>query len=117
VKRDLKDWCIIKELALDRKEWKLAIHVSEPWSSVPSFYCLLSSFFSPLFHLFYYRFIAFSPLLIWFFYRLLFSPFSLLFHTFFFAYVVLSLTYPTCLGIKGLVVGWLARLDTTGAVD
>jgi hypothetical protein len=29
VKRDLKDWCI-KELALDRREWKLAIHVSEP---------------------------------------------------------------------------------------
>jgi hypothetical protein len=30
VKRDLKDWCIIKELALDRREWKLAFHVSEP---------------------------------------------------------------------------------------
>jgi hypothetical protein len=30
VKRDLKDWCIIKELALDRREWKLAIHVPEP---------------------------------------------------------------------------------------
>jgi hypothetical protein len=30
VKRDLKDWCIIKEIALDRREWKLAIHVSEP---------------------------------------------------------------------------------------
>jgi hypothetical protein len=30
VKRDLNDWCIIKELALDRTEWKLAIHVSEP---------------------------------------------------------------------------------------
>jgi hypothetical protein len=29
VKRDLKDWCIAKELALDRREWKLAIHVSE----------------------------------------------------------------------------------------
>jgi hypothetical protein len=41
VKRDLKDWCITKELALDRREWKLAIHVPEPWSSVPSF--LLSS--------------------------------------------------------------------------
>jgi hypothetical protein len=27
VKRDLKDWCIIKELALDRREWKLTIHV------------------------------------------------------------------------------------------
>jgi hypothetical protein len=30
VKRDLKDWCITKELALDRREWKLAIHVIEP---------------------------------------------------------------------------------------
>jgi hypothetical protein len=30
VKRDLKDWCITKELVLDRREWKLAIHVSEP---------------------------------------------------------------------------------------
>jgi hypothetical protein len=32
VKRDLNDWCITKELALDRREWKLAIHVPEPWS-------------------------------------------------------------------------------------
>jgi hypothetical protein len=45
VKRDLKDCCITKDLALDSREWKLAIHVPEPWSSVPSFYCLLSSFF------------------------------------------------------------------------
>jgi hypothetical protein len=29
VKRDLKDWCITKELVLDRREWKLAIHVPE----------------------------------------------------------------------------------------
>jgi hypothetical protein len=29
MKRDLKDWCIAKELALDRREWKLAIHVSK----------------------------------------------------------------------------------------
>jgi hypothetical protein len=29
VKRDLKDWCITKELALDRREWKLAIHMPE----------------------------------------------------------------------------------------
>jgi hypothetical protein len=27
VKRDLKDWCITKEFALDRREWKLAIRV------------------------------------------------------------------------------------------
>jgi hypothetical protein len=29
MKRDLKDWCITKELALDRREWKIAIHVPE----------------------------------------------------------------------------------------
>jgi hypothetical protein len=29
VKRDLKDWCITNELALDIGDWKLAIHVSE----------------------------------------------------------------------------------------
>jgi hypothetical protein len=29
VKIDLKDLCITKELALDRREWKLAIHMSE----------------------------------------------------------------------------------------
>jgi hypothetical protein len=29
VKRDLKNWCITKELALDRREWKLVIHVSK----------------------------------------------------------------------------------------
>jgi hypothetical protein len=29
VKRDLKDWCITKELVLNKREWKLAIHVTE----------------------------------------------------------------------------------------
>ena len=29
VKRDLKDWSITKELAMDRGAWKLAIHVPE----------------------------------------------------------------------------------------
>jgi hypothetical protein len=55
VKRDLKDWCITNELALDRREWKLASlasHVPEPRSSVPSFYCLLSGFFPAPFSLF-----------------------------------------------------------------
>jgi hypothetical protein len=51
VKRDLKNWCIT-ELALDRREWKLAINVLEPCSSVPSFYCLLSCFFPAPFSLF-----------------------------------------------------------------
>jgi hypothetical protein len=30
VKRYLKDWSITKKLALDRREWKLAINVLEP---------------------------------------------------------------------------------------
>jgi hypothetical protein len=30
VKRDLKDWGITKEQAIDRAEWKRAIHVPEP---------------------------------------------------------------------------------------
>ena len=30
VKRDLKDWNITKELAMNRGAWKLAIHVPEP---------------------------------------------------------------------------------------
>ena len=30
VKRDLKDWSITKELAMDRGAWKHAIHVPEP---------------------------------------------------------------------------------------
>jgi hypothetical protein len=29
VKRDLKDWCITKKLALDSRECKLAIYVLE----------------------------------------------------------------------------------------
>jgi hypothetical protein len=29
MKSDLRDWCIMKELVLDRREWKLAIHVIE----------------------------------------------------------------------------------------
>jgi hypothetical protein len=73
VKRDLKYWCITKELALDRREWKLAIHVVEPWSSVPSFYCLLSSFFSTPFSLFdlaFYCLFSYFDLV---FYRPLFS--------------------------------------------
>ena len=30
VKRDLKDWNIMRELALDKAAWKAAIHVPEP---------------------------------------------------------------------------------------
>jgi hypothetical protein len=76
VKRDLKDWCITKELALDMKEWKLAIHVSKPWSLVPSF--LLSSvkvFFLAHFRFFLSVLLSFLLLSNWFFYCHSFSPF------------------------------------------
>jgi hypothetical protein len=104
VKRDLKDWCITKELALDRRERKLAIHVPEPWSSVPSFYCLLLSFFPAPFSLFDLAFYClFSFFLFDFFIALCFL---LLFHScfvpVFFSYVVSSLAYPNLLGNKRL---------------
>jgi hypothetical protein len=31
IKRDLNEWNISKELALDRSAWEMAIHVLEPW--------------------------------------------------------------------------------------
>jgi hypothetical protein len=87
VKRDLKNWCITKELALDRRDWKLAIHVPKPWSSVPSF--LLSSvkvFFPVHFHFFSLMFhCLFSFYQIGFFIIIRFSPsFSTLFYSYFF---------------------------------
>jgi hypothetical protein len=30
VKRDLKDWSTIMDLALDRRKWKLGIYVPQP---------------------------------------------------------------------------------------
>jgi hypothetical protein len=85
VKRDLNDWCITKELTLDRREWKITIHVAEPWSSVPSFYCLLSSFFPCPFFTFFY--LAFYYLFS-FFYHLCFS--LLFLSCFFFSYDFIS---------------------------
>jgi hypothetical protein len=106
VKRDLKDWCITKKLTLDRREYKLAIHVSESWSLVHSFYCLVvKSFFRP-FSLFWLSvLLSFLLFLIYFFIAFCFPhSFSLLFCSCFLAHVVSSLTYPTCLWIKDLVV-------------
>jgi hypothetical protein len=96
VKRDLKDWCITKVLALDRREWKLAIHVSEYWSSVSSFYCICQVFFPAFFHFFdltFYWLFSFFYLV---FYRLFFRTY------FFFAHVVLSLAYLNLLENKRL---------------
>jgi hypothetical protein len=83
-----------------------AIHVLESLSSVPSLlmsFC--QSFFLPIFAFLTWRFIVFSPFFIWFFITLYFPPsFSSLFCPCFLAHVVLSLAYPTCLRLKGLVV-------------
>jgi hypothetical protein len=70
IKRDLKDWCMTKKLALNRREWKLTIHISEPWSLVPSF--LLSSvkvFFHPFLFFLFNVLLSFLLLSNWFFYR------------------------------------------------
>jgi hypothetical protein len=74
VKRDLKDWRITNELALDRREWKLVIHVPEPWSSVPSFYCFLLSIFPCPFFTFWLSVLLSFLLFYLVFYSLLFSP-------------------------------------------
>jgi hypothetical protein len=90
VKRDLNDWCITKKLVLDRREWKLATHVSEPWSSISFFYCLLLSFFSTSILLFWLS-ILLSFLL---FYLIFLSSFVFPFFftlVCFFAHVILSL--------------------------
>ena len=109
VKRDLKDWCITKELVLDRREWKLAIHVPEPWSSVPSF--LLSSvkvfflFFRPFSFFLLNVLLSFLFMSNWFLFLSSFV-FPLLFrHSFIpisLAHVVSSLAYPNLLGTKRL---------------
>jgi hypothetical protein len=105
VKRDLKNSSITKKLALNRSEWKLAIHVSEFWSSVPSpllsFCQSFSSFYSPL--LAFLLSVLLSFFLFWFsFYIIL--RFSLIFRpcfvSVFFSHVILSLTYPNLLGTK-----------------
>jgi hypothetical protein len=101
VRRDLKDWCITKDLALDRREWKLAIHVSEPGSLVPS---LLLPFYQVISHPF--LFFLLSVLLPFLLFRFgflssfVFTP--LLFRSCFVP--ISSLAYPNLLGIKGLVV-------------
>jgi hypothetical protein len=84
MRRDLKDWCITKDLALDRREWKLAIHVSEPGSLVPS---LLLPFYQVISHPF--LFFLLSVLLPFLFFDLVFCR-HLFSHPFFFA-LVLSL--------------------------
>jgi hypothetical protein len=104
IKRDLKDWCITKKVALDRREWTLAIHVPEPWSSVP--YFLLSSVkkIPPIFTFCLSILLSFLLYWNWFFLSSFVSP--LLFQHCFIpvslTHVVSSLVYPNLLEIKRL---------------
>jgi hypothetical protein len=71
------------------------------------FYCLFVKFFPPpLFRSFYLAFYCLFSIFYLVFYRPLFPPFffALVLSLFFLAHVVSSLAYPTCLGIKCLVV-------------
>jgi hypothetical protein len=97
---------ITKELALNKREWKLAIYVPEPWSSVPpillSFYVsFFSSFYSPFFV--FQFFITFSPFFLFGSFSDL--PFVLCFCLCFSAhlgFILSSLAYPNLLGTKRL---------------
>jgi hypothetical protein len=102
MKRDLNDWCITKELALNRREWKLAIYVPEPWSSVPSFSCFLSSFFPVTFSLFLLSVLLSFLLFLFDFLSPFFPFFFALVLYLFFTHVVSSLAYPNLLGNKRL---------------
>jgi hypothetical protein len=86
VKRDLKDWCITMELALDRREWKLAIHVPNVDLRFLLFYCLLSIFFPAPFRFFLLNVLLSSPFIeLVFLSSFVFSPsFSTLFYSCFF---------------------------------
>jgi hypothetical protein len=108
VKRNLKDRCITKELALDRREWKIAIHVPEPWSMVPFFIAFLSSFFPAPFHFFDLEFCCLFSFFDLVFYRTLFSPllFRSCFVPIFLALMISSLAYPNLLGNKRLGCCW-----------
>jgi hypothetical protein len=110
VKRNLKDWSITKELALNRREWKLAIHVTESLSSIfGSFFFItfLSQFFLFLFAPFrFFCDLVFYCIFSFFWFGFLspfvFSLFSPLFCLYFSAHVVLSLAHPNLLGTKRL---------------
>jgi hypothetical protein len=93
------------KLALNRRKWKLAIHVSKPWYSVS--YLLLSlwsKFFLSLFSFFCLAFYCFFSFL-YVFIALCFLFFSLLFCLYFFlAHVVSFLAILTCLRLKCFTV-------------
>jgi hypothetical protein len=104
-KRDLKDWCITKELALDRREWKLAIYVGTLIFGSFFFIVFCQSFFPVPFRFFFLAFYCLLLLSNWFLFLSSFI-FSLLFRHCFIpvslAHVVSSLAYPNLLGTKRL---------------
>jgi hypothetical protein len=62
VKRDLKEWNISKDLAMDRSAWRLTINVSEPWPL--SVLCPLCPFLClPVYRLFWVSSLAYPNLL------------------------------------------------------
>jgi hypothetical protein len=103
VKRDLKDWCITKELALDRR-----VEASNSCVRILIFGSFLllpfvKSFSLPLFHFFdlaFYYLLSFFYLI--FLSLFVFPLFFTLVLYFFLAHVVSSLTYPNLLGNKRL---------------
>jgi hypothetical protein len=107
VKRDLKDWCITNELVLDRREWKLTIHMPKPWSSIPFFIVFCKKKIPTPFHFLFWLSILLSFLLLsnWFLFLSSFI-FPLLFWYCFIhvslAHAISSLTYPNLFEIKRL---------------
>jgi hypothetical protein len=87
VKRDLKDWCITKEFALDRREWKLAIRVGILIFDSFFFIFFCQSFFFPFFTPFRFFFLEFYCLFS--FCRIDFCFYRPSFSLFFFAIVLL----------------------------
>jgi hypothetical protein len=102
VKRDLKDWCITKELVLDRK-----VEASNSCAITLIFDSFLLLPFVTFFFLSLFRFFDLACYCLFsFFYLVFLSPFvfslffDLVLYLFFFAHVVSSLAYPNLLGNK-----------------
>jgi hypothetical protein len=101
VKIYLKDWSITKELALDRREGKLAIHVPESWSLVPPLYCLFILVFFLFIH-------PFSPFIVFQFFNCLPPPLLFVF------YCPSFFTFGLCLFFRLLWVSSLAYANLLG---
>jgi hypothetical protein len=101
VKRYLNNWCITKELILDRREWNLAINMTESWYSVSS---LLLSFYQVFFlPLFAFLLSILLPFLL-FLFDFLSPSVSLLFYSFFCLTWFYLYPITICSRIKDLIV-------------